>query len=870
MFRNGGPEEEQFDENEAGLLGRKSNFAPGFNDPEDDEADRIYAEIDEKMGERRRSRREKQEEAAERRQEASQPKTQLIFADLKRDLSRVSEAEWAALPEVGDFRIKRMKRSGAIENPRERFLPVPDSIQSSFIINQTVTAGTIVAAAEGEEADDFTKIGEARGKLLGMHLDQISKINGAEEDNATFLTEGIGAIASNEKLAQIGDLKRARQLFASIIKTNRKNASGWISAARLELQAGNQKQARALIVKGCGECSKSEEIWREAVSMHEGSASREILAKALKNVPESVLLWILAAERESDLSGKRKILRAALERNATSSKLWTALVELEDSEEDARLLLARAVECAPDSVELWLALAKLQESTEQARQVLNRARLTCPKSFAVWINAARLEEANDTPAAEIKKLLTRGAADLTAQGVTLSLSDWQREAEECEAGGDLLCATELVAIGVDLAISVDSNVIESILDYARGTEHVACSKSALQAILMKKKDCREAVLLLIEKIKSFDDYDRTELHVIYETVLSGGTSSSDLWIKYARDFLEESRDILSRASEILTEESDQIKIWKEAINLEMSNFRSKPELLEEFTPKLPCYPELMIEMVRVYKALGMRERANELARDGISKFPKEAEFWICASSLEFDDKGLADVSLLKKGLEVNPTSVKLALKIAEVCDDFNSVQVLLEKTRVAIQKSKVPVLGYDKLLVALCLLLIPRGHNTSVLPPEFCPHPVIKCTGSGNLSGARLLLNQSLKELPRSGLLWHLAVSMEPRQLRRSKVTEALRRLETGTGENSDKDESLLRWTLAMILEDKTAKESELIKAKQLDPFNMDLMAFLNEPIVTEEFSDTSGPNWIKFIEQNSFYFDRIDETFLKFIQNKK
>ena len=73
-----------------------------------------------------------------------------------------------------------------------------------------------------------------------------------------------------------------------------------------------------------------------------------------------------------------------------------------------------------------------------------------------------------------------------------------------------------------------------------------------------------------------------------------------------------------------------------------------------------------------------------------------------------------------------------------------------------------------------------------------------------------------------------------------------------------------------MILEDKTAKESELMKAKQLDPFNMDLLAFLNEPIVTEEFSDTSGPNWIKFIEQNSFYFDRIDETFLKFIQNKK
>ena len=59
MFRL---DEEQFDEYEAGLLGRRTAVASGFNDPEDDEADRIYAEIDEKMAERRKSRREANEE----------------------------------------------------------------------------------------------------------------------------------------------------------------------------------------------------------------------------------------------------------------------------------------------------------------------------------------------------------------------------------------------------------------------------------------------------------------------------------------------------------------------------------------------------------------------------------------------------------------------------------------------------------------------------------------------------------------------------------------------------------------------------------------------------------------------------------------
>ena len=116
-----------------------------------------------------------------------------------------------------------------------------------------------------------------------------------------------------KKLAEIGDLKRARQLFASIIKTNKKNPSGWISAARLEFQAGNQKQARALISKGCEECPKSEEIWSESIKMHEGTPqAREFLAKALKNLPEAVNLWLLASERETDTSAKRKILRSAL------------------------------------------------------------------------------------------------------------------------------------------------------------------------------------------------------------------------------------------------------------------------------------------------------------------------------------------------------------------------------------------------------------------------------------------------------------------------------------------------------------------------------------------------------------------------------
>ncbi len=78
-------EEEQFDENEAGLLSGKLSarvFASGFNDPEDDEADRIYAQIDDKMAERRRSRREKADLLADA-PEANEDSTtaKMLFVD---------------------------------------------------------------------------------------------------------------------------------------------------------------------------------------------------------------------------------------------------------------------------------------------------------------------------------------------------------------------------------------------------------------------------------------------------------------------------------------------------------------------------------------------------------------------------------------------------------------------------------------------------------------------------------------------------------------------------------------------------------------------------------------------------------------------
>ena len=68
------------------------------------------------------------------------------------------------------------------------------------------------------------------------------------------------------------------------------------------------------------------------------------MATAVQSLPNSVRIWMKAAELEDDLKNKKRIFRKALEQIPTSVRLWKAAIELEEPD-DARILLTRAVEC---------------------------------------------------------------------------------------------------------------------------------------------------------------------------------------------------------------------------------------------------------------------------------------------------------------------------------------------------------------------------------------------------------------------------------------------------------------------------------------------------------------------------------------------
>jgi pre-mRNA-processing factor 6 len=232
-----------------------------------------------------------------------------------------------------------------------------------------------------------------------------------------------------------GDIRRARLLLRSVTQTNPGHGPGWIAAVRLEEHAGDIAAARDVVRRAIEACPDTEDVWVEAARVLPRHEARRALSSATRRMPDSVAVWLAAADVEGDdETARKKVLRGALEVIPGSARLWRACVELEGPE-NARLLLGVAVDKAPHSVDLWLALANL-ESHERAREVLNKARHALPAEPRVWVAAAQLEETRGDGGPVVQKMVPRivkkAVKALSAAGAIGDRAFWLAEAERCE------------------------------------------------------------------------------------------------------------------------------------------------------------------------------------------------------------------------------------------------------------------------------------------------------------------------------------------------------------------------------------------------------------------------------------------------------
>lgn len=752
-----------------------SLFSSGPYEKDDEEADAIYAALDKRMDERRKERREQREKEEIEKYRMERPKIQQQFSDLKRKLAEVTEEEWLSIPEVGDARNKRQR------NPRyEKLTPVPDSFfakhlqsgesHTSVDPRQTQFGGlntpypgglntpypggmTPGLMTPGTGELDMRKIGQARNTLMDMRLSQVSdSVSGQTVvDPKGYLTDLNSMIPTHG--GDINDIKKARLLLKSVRETNPHHPPAWIASARLEEVTGKLQVARNLIMKGTEMCPKSEDVWLEAARLQPGDTAKAVVAQAVRHLPQSVRIYIRAAELETDIRAKKRVLRKALEHVPNSVRLWKAAVELEEPE-DARIMLSRAVECCPTSVELWLALARL-ETYENARKVLNKARENIPTDRHIWTTAAKLEEANGNTQM-VEKIIERAITSLRANGVEINREQWIQDAEECDKAGSVATCQAVMRAVIGIGIEeedrkhtwmedADSCVAHNALECAR-----AIYAYALQVFPSKKSVWLRAAYF--EK----NHGTRESLEALLQRAVAHCPKAEVLWLmgaksKWLAGDVPAARSILALAFQA---NPNSEEIWLAAVKLESENneYERARRLLAKARSSAPT-ARVFMKSVKLEWVLGNIGAAQELCEEALRHYEDFPKLWMMKGQME-EQEGLAEKAreAYSQGLKKCPHSTPLWLllsRLEEKIGQLTRARAILEKSR--LKNPKNPDLWLESVRL------------------EY---------RAGLKNIANTLMAKALQECPSSGVLWSEAVFLEARPQRKTKSVDALKKCE--------------------------------------------------------------------------------------------
>ena len=334
-------------------------------------------------------------------------------------------------------------------DPRQQQVNVFDFPYGRLIINLQSGGfeipGTLINSVE---------IGQVRDKILSFKLDQvfsllgltllyltISQISGTTTsfsmngtstsvDPKDYLTSVESVILKSE--VEIGNIKHARMLFDSLVKSNPEHTPGWIAAACLEEHAGSTVAARNIIKQ----CLKSEDVWLKAARLHVSSAlfflslivnyypyrttamrksssptsptcrtncqnlARSCRAQARhqgqkmcvtrktpKHIPNSVCLRKENVNLESQhpMPGSSSL---GLLKSSHCLQLWSALAPLES------MNISTAISKFPKLYMVQGQIHQQQSNNTAARASFAAGIKSCPKEPTLWILASRLEEAD--------------------------------------------------------------------------------------------------------------------------------------------------------------------------------------------------------------------------------------------------------------------------------------------------------------------------------------------------------------------------------------------------------------------------------------------------------------------------------------------
>lgn len=720
-------------DNDNGLLSSKQN-----NNDEDDEADRIYAEIDRKLSQKSGA---KLVEAKKEEEETDLIREQ--FADLKRELSTVKQSEWENLPDVADF-TRRNKRMRLIEQQQQRTYAIPDSIIAGGGAGKSI-----------DQATDFHSISIAKGNLLTSQLDSMVSTS---DDKTEELNKELAAL--EERSQNLQDLNKGRLILSSLRKSEPNKPNSWLASCRLEEQAKNYNQAKALIAEGCHRLPRSEELWLENIRIHQKTAEgsrkcKSIINEALHYSSKSEKLWMKAydLENSTDTMSKRRILMKAIEFIPTSAKLWKLLINIEEDEADVKKMLNKAVELCPKEWEFWMTLLNLSKYSD-AKLILNRARKTMSDSYLVWLAALKLEEReNDNITVEkLARMLAKGFKELEKHSESLLTRElWLDEAVKADSEGFNKTAESIV---ITCLKQEETSINECFqLADSRQKEHENIAHYIYRYVIDKFPENIESWLHIFRSLKE-GNKNLPKLFSYYSQSLAVIEDNELLPLMYAKDKWVLGKDV-DGARQILANypnnKSEAIYLARVKLELKENCLEDAYKLSQEAISKLDTVSErfwikhIHLQRFLNYKGLLVNDIQEVLATSSraLDSFPLFYKLYLQKSQILLDMK--------------DPKAAREVLSVgSKKCD--RSAEIFISMA--SIDEVHLNSLIRARSTLEMGILKNPKSEDLWVAKIKLERH-------HKDAAAARQLVNRALKIFPSSPTIWIQNLALIPKMSRR-------------------------------------------------------------------------------------------------------
>ncbi|KAF2012299.1 hypothetical protein BU24DRAFT_352944 [Aaosphaeria arxii CBS 175.79] len=755
-------EEDRFQDpdNEVGL------FSSGMNyDKDDDEADRVYQDIDERMDKRRRARREAREQKEREEYERNNPKIQLQFADLKRSLSSLSEEEWAALPEVGDMTGKA-KRAREARMANNRHYAVPDSVLSAA--SQQGQLETSISSESGDGTmTNFASIGAAQQSALQVRLDSAAQGNAGTQTSVSGTATSVdvkGYMTALDKTQAMGaeapveDIKRARVLLESAVKTNVHNGPGYVALCRLEELAGKLHTAKKVIQQGCEMCPRSIVVWEEAIRINRDILhnAKVIAANGIKQNPKAIKLWIAAIDLEQTVAARKKVTRQALDHNPQSVELWKILINDTEDIKDVTMLFAKATETVKLSEELWVSYARVCDP-EHAQQILNAARKAIPTSWAIWVQACRLQE--QLGRSDLcDKVMERAVKALIKENAMLKREEWITQAEICDEEGAIATAGSIIKATIGWGLDEDDERRDTWLQdakdsIARGRFETARAVLGHAISIFPLSTTVWHAAAELEKRHGTVDL----LLNMLERAVNACPKSESLWLSYAREMWQagkpaEARQVIARSFQQLPGNEN---LYTRAVDFEVdANEFDQARTFLKIARESAATDRIFIKSAALERQLGDMDAALDLVNRGLQTWPGSWKLHSMKGQI------YESMSKLKEAQEAYSVGTRANSKAPTLFILLSRIQ---EKTGAVVKARST----------------LDRGRAQNPKNPELLCEAVRLERRAGNLPAANKLMAGALQECPHSGLLWaEKIMNLESRTQRKPRALEAIKKVE--------------------------------------------------------------------------------------------